>query len=413
MTSSKKTILNLSAGDFGGAGTFAVDFNRLFQESGMTSYLLVQESKSEDSQAIVYTDSRYHNAMGKFRRRRSKQQLKDDMFVYDYYFYNKHERYTTVSAKRILQHIPAKPNIIITYWVTDFINAQTLNELYQLTEARIYCFLVDNALLTGGCHYPWNCREFSRNCSDCPAIPAEENKAIASKNLAFKKKFWPESAKVVAFSASDYDRACQSALFRDKGVLKLIGYVDETRFTTGDSLSARAYFSLPAEKKIVFFGASSLTEKRKGMALLLQALSSLPMDSICLLVAGESPPLEVEVLVRHAGYLTEAELITAYQAADVFVCPSLEDSGPMMINQALMCGTPVVAFNTGVAQDLVITGKTGYKARSGDVADLAQGISCLIDLPEEQYVRMASYCREFAEKTYSKGVFMEQLMQLV
>ena len=379
----------------------------------MTSYLLVQESKNGDSQAIVYTDSRHHNAMGKFRRRRNKQQLKDDKFVYDYYFYNKHECYTTVSAKRILQYIPTKPNIIITYWVTDFVNAQTLNDLYRLTKAQIFCFMVDNAALTGGCHYPWDCREFSRNCSNCPAILAEENKTIASKNLAFKKKYLPESAKVVAFSASDYNRACQSALFRDKDVLKLIGYVDETKFTTGNPLSARAYFSLPADKKIIFFGASSLTEKRKGMTLLLQALSSLPMDSICLLVAGDSPPLGVEVLVKRAGYLSEAELITAYQAADVFICPSLEDSGPMMVNQALMCGTPVVAFDTGVAQDLVITGKTGYIARPGDVADMAHGISCLINLPEEQYVQMASDCRKFAKKTYSKGVFMEQLMKLI
>ncbi|MBD2752572.1 glycosyltransferase [Spirosoma validum] len=413
MTANKKTVLNLSAGDFGGAGAFAVDFNNLLQASGMASYLLVKEAKNKHSQAVVYPNSKYDKPKGKLMRSLNKQRLTDNKFVYDYYFYNKYERCTTVSARKVLQQIPAKPDVIITYWVTDFINAQTLSELYELTGASIYCFLVDNAPLTGGCHYPWGCQGFKQDCADCPAILADNIKYVASENLAFKKKYLPESAKAVAFSNSDYDRACQSALFRDRDVLKLIGFVDETKFTVGNQRSARSYFSLSADKKIIFFGASSLTERRKGMALLQQALSSLQTDSVCLLVAGECTLPLVGLSVKQAGYLSEEELITAYQAADVFVCPSLEDSGPMMVNQALMCGTPVVAFDTGVAQDLVITGKTGYRARLGDVADLAQGIQSVLGLSEEQYGQMAAGCREFAEKTFSKRVVMDQLTNVI
>lgn len=413
MVSTGKTVLNLSAGDFGGAGVFAADFNKLLQEQSVASYLLVKEAKNKNSQAIVYPNSRYDHLTGKLMRSLNKQRFPDNKFVYDYYFYNKHERCTTISARKLLQQIPAKPDVIITYWVTDFINARTLHELYQLTGAQIYCFLVDNAPLTGGCHYPWNCQGFKLDCTDCPAILAQHDRYVASQNLAFKRKYLPKSAKAVAFSKSDYERARQSTLFRDRDVLKLISFVDETRFTRGDQSSARDHFALPTNKKIIFFGASSLKEKRKGMALLLQALSTLPMDTIGLLVAGEWASPIPGVSVRQVGYLSEEELIWAYQAADVFVCPSLEDSGPMMINQALMCGTPVVAFDTGVAQDLVIRGKTGYKARLGDVDDLVQGIQSLLNLTEERYGQMAADCREFAEKTFSKGVLMEQLMTLI
>lgn len=413
MIGTKRTVLNLSAGDFGGAGVFAVEFNRLLQESGMMSYLVVKESKNENSQAVVYANSQYDKLTGKLMRSLNKQRFPDAAFVYDYYFYNKHERCTTVSAKKLLQQIPAKPDVIITYWVTDFINAYILNELYQLTRARIYCFLVDNAPLTGGCHYPWDCQGFKQACMDCPAILADHEKNLASQNLAFKKKYLPESAKAVAFSNSDYDRACQSALFRDRQVLKLIGFVDETKFTVGNRMAAQAYFSLPTDKKIIFFGASSLKEKRKGISLLARAFSTLPTDNICVLVAGEWAVPLGGMLVKQVGYLSEEALILAYQAADVFVCPSLEDSGPMMINQALMCGTPVVAFDTGVAQDLVLTGQTGYRAQPGNVADLAWGIQSVLDLPEEQYANLAAGCREFAKKTFSRGVLMEQLTTLI
>ena len=53
---------------------------------------------------------------------------------------------------------------------------------------------------------------------------------------------------------------------------------------------------------------------------------------------------------------------------------SIEDSGPMMINESIMCGTPVVCFDMGVARDLVHTGRTGYRAALRDSSDLAFGI---------------------------------------
>ncbi|GAB3513180.1 glycosyltransferase [Spirosoma knui] len=409
MQTNPKTVLNLSAMDYSGAGAFAVEFDALLKESGLRSYLLVKESKNKSSQAIVYNNAPYENVAGKLKRSLNKKRFSDARFAHDYYFYNRHEQCTTVSAQKILAQIPAKPDVIITYWITDFINTHTLRELFELTGAQIYCFLVDNAPLTGGCHYPWDCQGFKQACADCPAILAEADKQLASENLAYKLNYLPTSSKAVAFSDSDFNRATQSALYRDKEVLKWIGFVDETRFVEGDRQSARDYFSLPADKRVIFFGASAVQEKRKGMALLIQAISVLQPDAVCLLIAGDcSLPLD-GFPIKQVGYLTEPELIRAYQAADVFVCPSLEDSGPMMVNQALMCGTPVVAFNTGVAQDLVITGETGYNARLGNVADLVRGLKFVLNLPEEQYERMAANCRNFAEKTFGKAVFRNQL----
>ncbi|GAB3544074.1 glycosyltransferase [Spirosoma fluminis] len=409
MQTHPRTVLNLSAMDYSGAGAFAVEFDALLKESGLRSYLLVKESKNKSSQAIVYNNTPYENVAGKLKRSFYKQRFPDALFAHDYYFYNRHEQCTTVSAQKILAQIPDKPDVIITYWVTDFINARTLRELFELTGAQIYCFLVDNAPLTGGCHYPWDCRGFTQSCADCPAILAEGDKQLASENLAYKQKYLPMSAKAVAFSGSDFNRATQSALYREKEVLKWIGFVDETRFAVGDQQAAKNYFSLPADKQIIFFGASALQEKRKGMGLLIQALTALQLDTIYLLIAGDcSLPLD-GIPAYLAGYLSEPELIRAYQAADVFVCPSLEDSGPMMVNQALMCGTPVVAFDTGVAQDLVITGKTGYKAQLGNVADLVQGLEFVLNLPQEQYERMAANCRNFAEETFGKESFRAQV----
>ena len=73
-----------------------------------------------------------------------------------------------------------------------------------------------------------------------------------------------------------------------------------------------------------------------------------------------------------------------------------------MINQAMMCGTPVVAFSTGVALDLVITGKTGYRAKCGDSKDLAIGLSYILDLSENHLKIMKDNCRSLALELMSK-----------
>jgi glycosyltransferase involved in cell wall biosynthesis len=72
-------------------------------------------------------------------------------------------------------------------------------------------------------------------------------------------------------------------------------------------------------------------------------------------------------------------LAMAYQAADVFLCPSVDDAGPQMIPESLMCGTPVVAFQScGGVPDFLRLRVNGYAAADGDVIDLAHGLDAVL-----------------------------------
>ena len=406
-------ILNLSAIDYGGAGKFAVDFSRLLRESGLQSYLVVKDLRVGGEATLAYQDSAFDNSFSKFRRRAYKKKLTDNVFAYDYYFYNKYETLQVVSAQKILALIPKKPDVIFIHWVTDFINTKVIHELKRLTNAKIYWLVIDNAPLTGGCHYSWTCDGYTRACSACPAILMEQYKWIAEKNLAYKKEYLPDDLRVITFSQSDFIRAKQSALFRDKHVVKLLGFVDERKFIPGDKETARRYFGVPTNQKVLFFGASSLKEKRKGMQLLLDALAVNPTDDITLLIAGEFPSIGIKGNVKKLGYLSVDELIIAYQAADAFICPSLEDSGPMMINQSLMCGTPVIAFNIGVAQDLVITGETGYKVMEINSSNLAEGINAILSMSSIKLSDLSTNCRIYAERQFSQDTYLKAIRSLL
>jgi len=413
MTAPPKTILHLSAVDYGGAGKFALDLHRLLAQQGHRSYFVVKDAKSGQPDVIPYPDARLEQPLAKLARNLQKRVWTPELFHYDYYFYNRYERYSVVSARKILGLIPAHPDAIFIHWTTDFINTRLIRELQELTGARIYWLVIDNAPLTGGCHYPWDCQGYQRDCRPCPAIRSERYQHIAADNLAFKKKYLPADTQLVTFSQQDYERAGRSALFGGLPIRKLLGLVDETVFMPGDKLSARAHFDLPADQPVIFFGASALQERRKGMSLLLEALEQLGRPDVFLLVAGQQTPLLEKLPVRHAGYLSEPELVLAYQAADVFACPSLEDSGPMMINQAMMCGTPVVAFDTGVARDLVVTGQTGYRATPSDATDFARGLRQLLELNEAQRGALTVRCRELATRLCSRPALTTALQQLL
>ena len=109
----------------------------------------------------------------------------------------------------------------------------------------------------------------------------------------------------------------------------------------------------------------------------------------------------------------EKELPFAYNAADIFVCPSVQDAGPMMINESLMCGTPVVSFDMGVAKDIVISGRTGYRASLNDCDDFAQGMYQILTSSNEEYLRLCDESRRLDMNQYSANSLLSRLEDIL
>jgi glycosyltransferase involved in cell wall biosynthesis len=65
----------------------------------------------------------------------------------------------------------------------------------------------------------------------------------------------------------------------------------------------------------------------------------------------------------------------------------------MMINEAIVSGTPVAAFEMGVAVDLVEHGVTGYRVPLADSHALAQSLATFVRLTPQQRAAMSAQCR--------------------
>lgn len=106
--------------------------------------------------------------------------------------------------------------------------------------------------------------------------------------------------------------------------------------------------------------------------------------------------LGVEGMVTFLGSRDQDRLPYYYSAAEVVVVPSHYESFGLVALEAMACGTPVVASETGGLVYLVRDGETGFHVPVGDARALADRIGRLLSDPELRR-RLARQAQEYAQ----------------
>lgn len=143
----------------------------------------------------------------------------------------------------------------------------------------------------------------------------------------------------------------------------------------------------------------------KGVLELLDALRRLGPDAPNVVVAGDgplAPELAAAPTVTHLGFQPTERLIELYALADRTVVPSRAETWGVSVNEALACGSPVVATDAvGAAYDLVQDGVNGYVVPEGDVDALASAlVAPRPDVTADTRIRRWTYdfgAEQFAE----------------
>jgi glycosyltransferase involved in cell wall biosynthesis len=149
--------------------------------------------------------------------------------------------------------------------------------------------------------------------------------------------------------------------------------------------------------------------RQKGVDLLLQALTKLPAD-ITLEIVGdgdERQPLEklaVELglsrRVRFHGTQTQEALGGYYRTAGALVVPSADEGLGLVAVEAMLCETPVVAFESGGIPDVVQHERTGLLVSERSADALAQAIDQLLQRPDRGHA-LGSAGRMHALSTFA------------
>ncbi len=172
-------------------------------------------------------------------------------------------------------------------------------------------------------------------------------------------------------------------------------FIDTRPFDNTDPQSRRhVRQSLGLDGDVPLLGVIGRITPGKGIAHLIGALPRIteecPDARLVVVGSGENDHLSqlralaarlnVTSAVVWAGYRDDVPEVLS--ALDVCVLPSLEESFPLTLLEAMAAGLPVVASDVGGVPECVVPGETGTLVPPGDSDSLAEAIAGLLKDPE-------------------------------
>ena len=245
---------------------------------------------------------------------------------------------------------------------------------------------------TGICHHARTCTAFHSECGACPMIYSQKRKDLSTRIFRQKQRLYASGGiHFVTCSHWLEGMAKQSALLANQPVSVIPNPISTTLFHPMKQTEARQKLALPTEGKLILFGSVKLTDKRKGIDYMVEACRLLAKqhpalkEQLALVAVGmhaaELQPL-VPFKVHNMGYVKEEhQLVEIYNAADLYVIPSLDENLPNTIMEAMACGTPCVGFPTGGIPEMIDHLKNGYLTKEHSAEQLAEGIYTLLTTP--------------------------------
>jgi glycosyltransferase involved in cell wall biosynthesis len=132
----------------------------------------------------------------------------------------------------------------------------------------------------------------------------------------------------------------------------------------------------PGPPRLLFVGGDF---PRKGGLDLLEALEGVagPLQAQ-LVTATRDEPRDPRARV-HRGLRPQSEaLVELYRQADLFVLPSRGDCFPQAVAEAMACGLPVIATDTGAISEMVREGQNGHLVAPRAPTELRAAIAHLL-----------------------------------
>ena len=269
---------------------------------------------------------------------------------------------------------------------------------------------------TGICHHAGECNHFEKYCGFCPYLHLPMRKDLSYSTFLLKQAAYSlGNIHFVACSNWLKELALKSKLTNGHKVTAIANPIDTEVYSPKDKVAVRNRMNLPLHKKIILFAAAKVSDKRKGIDYLIEASKIIAQqnNNNCLfLIAGGNREEIVEQLALPAisvGYVTSDKMSNLYNAADLFVTPSLQENLPNTIMESMACGTPCVGFNIGGIPEMIDHKQNGYVASYKDAQDLAKGLMWVL---HETIGTLASNARNKVLENYSENIIAKKYIDV-
>jgi glycosyltransferase involved in cell wall biosynthesis len=114
---------------------------------------------------------------------------------------------------------------------------------------------------------------------------------------------------------------------------------------------------------------------------------------------------------KFLGNLNEDMLAAAYNCADIFVLPSIQEGQGIVLLEAEASAKPVVAFNIGGINEAVRDGETGLLVKRGDTNEFADAVMRLLS-DKGLREKMGADARKFVSENFTWDLCAQKMLQV-
>ena len=332
-------------------------------------------------------------------------------------FYRKRKKilfsYSWFSFSNIVAKINTiNPDIVHLNWICK--GMIPVKELSKIKPPIVWTFH-DNWGYTGGCHLQRNCEKYKTVCEKCPNLESKRGNDLSKKGWALKKEAFSKLDNLTIVGVSRWLTGCsaESSLLKNRLHFTFPNPININLFSPVEKKQARKEWKLPEGKKLILFGAyRALSNRNKGFFEFEKALQAFDKkENIEIVIFGSDGTKDLSFKTHYLGHIKEeSRLKILYNACDVMVVPSTQESFGQTASEGMSCGTPVVAFGATGLLDIVDHKKNGYLATPFDTNDLKNGMEWVLNT--SNYEEISKNAREKVVNNFEESVVSKKYIEL-
>ena len=330
--------------------------------------------------------------------------------------YRMNTKYAIQAIREVISK--EKPDIINihiikqSFWSPDIVGfcAEYAPTIWTLQEMSSF---------TGRCVQAVSCTKYISGCDEtCPSIhiPVVIPRTFTKKRWRHHRQVLKENPGIIAVCSSQWlARKARESLWKNHRIVVIPNGIDLEEFSPVSQDEARVKLGLPIGKILILIAAIDLKTPLKGGPIFLDALEQLDTQDISAVTMGSGKIIQrnkVDIPIYNLGYVPQAMVPFVYSAVNLLIHPSLADTLPNVIIEALACGTPSVGFNIGGVPEIIREDQTGWIVQETSSEALADRIRDIIKTKDLSNPSYRENCRQVTEEEYGSDIMAKRYLAL-